>query len=240
MKYFDNLKVVDTRNRPYDRQNDQAHWLVKCPVCDSGTMLAVAIGNIPAGLSREITYGEAGWLMCAVCGMGAFAVGNSANPEKVFPQALPFHVPDHLETQVEQTWLEALRSFRASAYTSCALMCRKLIFHMAVDAGLPAKNDRDRAPRFDQCVDHLVTEGYITQRQKNQWVDSIREWGNTATHDLASTDKSTAHSALEFTLQLLQMVYVFPSAAPGGSKELKAAPETRAISPSSGNAPSPS
>lgn len=192
-------------------------------------MLAVAIGDIPAGMIREIIYGKAGWLMCPVCGMGAFAVGEAHAPEKVFPQGLPFPVPDHLEAQVEQTWLEALRSFSASAYTSCALMCRKLIFHMAVDAGLDEKNGRGRAPGFEECVDHLVAEGYITQRQKDQWVDSIRDWGNTATHDLASTDRDTAHSALEFTLQLLQMVYVFPNASPGAGKELEAAPEAPAI-----------
>ena len=77
----------------------------------------------------------------------------------------------------------------------------------------------------------MGTEGYITERHKTQWVDSIRVWGNIATHELAPTDKDTAYSALEFTKQLLEIIYSFPGAAPGGQKELDQAPENKAITP---------
>ena len=50
-------------------------------------------------------------------------------------------------------------------------------------------------------------------------MDSVRKWGNTATHDLAPINKDLAFNALEFTYQLLQMVYAFPGAALEKAKE---------------------
>ena len=184
-------------------------------------MLAIAEGRAPSALKdrNSISGSHSAWLMCVACGMGAFAVGTNHDVEHVFPRPKPFDIPRNLSDEVSDTWNEALLSYTATAFTSCALMCRKIIFHMAVEAGLPEKNDKGRAPGFEQCVNHLVTAGHITQRQKDQWVDSIREWGNTATHDLAPIDKDTALNALEFTYQLLQMVYAFPNAAPGSKEE---------------------
>lgn len=166
--------------------------------------------------------------------MGAFAVGMANRVDFVFPNTEPFDTPKNLSDEVSETWGEALKSFTATAYTSCALMCRKIIFHMAVEAGLPAKNEKDRAPGFEQCVNHLVAVGYITPRQKDQWVDSIRKWGNTATHELAPIGKDVAYNALQFTHQLLQMAYAFPAAAPGGNATSEQASETPTVPPSSG------
>lgn len=235
MSYFENLNVVRARSQ-YDSQSNSVHWAVDCSGCGSKRMLAVASGTLPEKFDGLAHYSDySAWLMCVACGMGAFAVGTSTRAYKVFPQPEPFDTPEHLSQDVAHTWGEALSSFTASAFTSCALMCRKIIFHMAVEAGLPEKNDKGWAPSFEQCVDHLVEVGHITKRQKSQWVDSIRKWGNTATHDLEPIEEATAFSALEFTFQLLQMVYVFPNAAPGSSKELEAKPKMTAIPASSGN-----
>lgn len=218
MSYFDEVSVVKNRRLGHDRDAENAHWLVECAVCSSGTLLAIAIGAVPAGYERELAGAESAWLMCTTCGMGAFAIGSAFEPKFVFPRPFPFPVPDHLETSVSETWLEALRSFSAQAYTGCTLMCRKIIFHMAVETGLPAKNERGSAPNFDQCLSQLVTEGYITPRQKDEWAGSIRLWGNAATHELAAIEKDIAYSALEFTYELLRMVYTFSAAARAAQK----------------------
>lgn len=214
MSFFDALIMVNNQHPLMSPYSDSAHWLVKCPTCSSGSMLAIAIGKAPAEFSEELEHNDhAAWLMCSVCGMGSFAAGAPDRPVKVFPRPLPFAVPDHLEDQVRATWIEALRAYAAEAFTSSSLMCRKIVFHMAVQAGLPAKNDRGFAPNFETCVKHLVDEGYITKRQQDQWVDSIRQWGNKATHELEPISREVAYSALEFTLELLRMVYSFPGAA---------------------------
>lgn len=214
MSFFDYLETVSHRNSVYDRHGDEAQWHVKCTVCSSGTMLAVARGHTPAAY-RDLSLVDDGcaWLMCSACGMGAFAIGDAYKQRMVFPKPSPFDTPDHLPKDLEQTWLEARRSFSISAFTGSALMCRKIIFHLAVDAGLPSKNEKGFAPRFEDCVDHLVAEEYITARHKRQWVDSIRKWGNVATHELAPINEQVAYSALEFTRHLLIQVYTFPKEA---------------------------
>lgn len=239
MGYFDDLRTVATPGRTnFASHSTNAQWAVTCPCCGSGTMLSLAVGSQPRDLARA-TQECSAWLVCVNCGMGAFAVGYSDNARVLFPKNEPFGVPENLSDEVSGTWNEALKSFTASAYTGCALMCRKIIFHMAVEAGLPEEDGRGKGPSFFDCIDHLVQEGLITGRQKEQWVDSIRKWGNTATHKLAPVDEDVAYLALQFTYQLLQMVYAFPNAAPGGEKELEAA-EKKAIPPSSGQAPTPS
>ena len=216
MGYFDELRTVHTDQHGYTARSSEAQWAVECSGCGNKRMLAIAVGDTPEKFAeRGFTAPLSGWLMCVACGMGAYAIGTSDYVEQVFPNPAPFDLPKNLSFDVGMTWNEALMSFTATAYTSCALMCRKIIFHMAVEAGLPEKNEKNWAPSFEQCVNHLVKEELITKRQKDQWVDSIREWGNTATHDLAPIDKATAFNALEFTYQLLQMVYSFPDAAPG-------------------------
>lgn len=153
------------------------------------------------------------WVLCPACGAGGWGVTENDHWAVRFPGERPFGTPEHLSAPVVAAWQEALDCYSANAYTSCALMCRKLLFHMAVEAGLPEKNEKGRAPRFDECLKHLVAEEIITGKQKERWVDSIRVWGNSATHDLAPIDKSKAYQALQFMHQLLQIVYTFPRSA---------------------------
>ena len=197
-------------------------------------MRAVAIGAYPENFDtprQRYHSDKAAWLYCPACGMGAFVIGTNADVYAKYPGKPPFPTPENLSAEIQCTWSEALNSYSASAFTACALMCRKIIFHIAAEAGLPEKDAKGWAPKFEACINHLVTEGYITERHKTQWVDSIRVWGNIATHELAPTDKDTAYSALEFTKQLLEIIYSFPGAAPGGQKELDQAPENKAITP---------
>lgn len=216
MGYFDDLRTVNTRENRYSPIDSEVQWAVDCRGCGNKRMLAIAIGDVPESIStRGYTASRSGWLMCIACGMGAYAIGTSDDVDEVFPGPAPFGLPKNLSFDVAMTWNEALMSFTATAFTSCALMCRKIIFHMAVEVGLEEKKSNGFAPNFTECINFLVKEELITKRQKDEWVDSIREWGNTATHDLAPINKRTALNALEFTYQLLQMVYAFPDAAPG-------------------------
>lgn len=215
MDYFSEIHTINTGFQKYSSLTSSSYWSVDCPECMSKTMLAIATGACPERYQKRSNhYAQSAWLMCVSCGVGAFAIGLPDKIERVIPKPEPFGMPDNLSPEVSRTWDEAVKSFSASAFTGCALMCRKIIYHMAVEFELPAKNAGGRSPGFEECVDHLIKVGHITQRQKDQWVDSIRKWGNTATHELAATTEETAYSALQFTFQLLQMVYSFPSAVP--------------------------
>ena len=206
MNFYDGLRLI---SRDYSPREDTAWWSAHCSYCGTATMLAVALGEA----SEATGYRESAWLMCVNCGKGAWAIGYSNNIIFQSPQPAPFTTPDHLSPEVKTTWEEACNSFTVGAYTACTLMCRKLIFYMAVEEGLPEKNDRNHAPGFEQCINYLVESGLITSRYRGEWVDSIRVWGNAATHDLAVIDKSVAEKALTFTHSLLKMVYEFPQSA---------------------------
>jgi len=78
--------------------------------------------------------------------------------------------------------------------------------HVAVTHGLPAKNAKDRAPNFAECVDHLVKEGIVTKRME-PWIERIREVGNEANHEIAPVGKESALDVATFTQKLLELAY---------------------------------
>ena len=206
MSFYDTLRFI---GHDYSQNEDTVWWSAQCPCCGTVTMLAIALGEAP----DEYYNCQSAWLMCVKCGTGSWAIGDLDNVIVQYPSAAPFATPDHLSREVKSTWEEACNSFTMGAYTACTLMCRKLIFYMAVEEGLPEKNDRNRAPGFEQCINYLVESGLITSRYRDAWVDSIRIWGNAATHDLAVIEKNIAKKALSFTYSLLQMMYEFPQNA---------------------------
>ena len=206
MSFYDTLRFI---GHDYSQNEDTVWWSAQCPCCGTVTMLAIALGEAP----DEYYNCQSAWLMCVKCGIGSWAIGDLDNVIVQYPSAAPFATPDHLSREVKSTWEEACNSFMMGAYTACTLMCRKLIFYMAVEEGLPEKNDRNRAPGFEQCINYLVESGLITSRYRDEWVDSIRIWGNAATHDLAVIEKNIAKKALSFTYSLLQMMYEFPQNA---------------------------
>lgn len=206
MSFYDTLRFI---GHDYSQNEDTVWWSAQCPCCGTVTMLAIALGEAP----DEYYNCQSAWLMCVKCGIGSWAIGDLDNVIVQYPSAAPFATPDHLSREVKSTWEEACNSFTMGAYTACTLMCRKLIFYMAVEEGLPEKNDRNRAPGFEQCINYLVESGLITSRYRDEWVDSIRIWGNAATHDLAVIEKNIAKKALSFTYSLLQMMYEFPQNA---------------------------
>ncbi|WP_425277692.1 hypothetical protein [Corynebacterium godavarianum] len=53
----------------------------------------------------------------------------------------------------------------------------------------------------------------MTTHIKNNWADSIRIWGNAATHEIQSVKESTADKAIKFTEQVLLLSFEYPGAA---------------------------
>lgn len=88
-------------------------------------------------------------------------------------------------------------------------MCRKVLLHLAVEKGLPAKDDKDRAPTFAACIAHLQAEGYVTPPMV-QWVDKIRAVANEGAHELTAVTSASALLVAEFTMQLLALTYEIP------------------------------
>lgn len=111
------------------------------------------------------------------------------------------HLPDKVGTLYE----EARQGMSVSAFTSAAMLCRKLLMHIAVDKGaVPGLT-------FAKYVEFLDDKGYIPPDGK-QWVDYIRTKANEANRELVVFERSTAERLTTFTAMLLRFVYEFPEA----------------------------
>lgn len=193
------LATLLTGNTAWDTASGNA-WAseYECPHCGGRQLLRVAAvldGNL--SVQPELTQ----WFRCPGCNRGSVL-----QDEVVFPNARPLREPRGLPADVAAIWDEARTCLGAGAYAAAVLMCRKILLHVAVEHGLPAKNARDRAPSFVECVEQLEVEGVVTSRMR-PWVDAIKDIGNDATHELTPVAAGDAERVATFTLQLLVLAY---------------------------------
>lgn len=188
----------------FEEEKAQA-YAITCPVCGVGKTV-----NIAWAVDRRPGVGTTyRWMVCQDCCGASVGIIPETGGETVYPPRLRQRQIDYLSADVSTMWEEANLTHSIGAYTSAVLMCRKIVFAAAVHHGLPEKNEKGWAPSFETCVDYLVTQGIITSHIKRSWADSIRVWGNTATHELKSVNESTASKAIEFTEMILLMAFEF-------------------------------
>ncbi|GAA1478131.1 hypothetical protein GCM10009623_25770 [Nocardioides aestuarii] len=132
------------------------------------------------------------------------------------PRRKPLREPLGLPTEDAAIWDEARTCLGVGASAAAVMLCRKLLSHIAVSNGLPAKDKNDRAPTFMAAVDHLEAEGIFTKRMR-PWVDRIKDVGNEANHELQPVAAADALDVATFTEQLLVLAYELDA--------LQAAPE---------------
>jgi hypothetical protein len=156
------------------------------------------------------------WLRCPVCGFGA--VMNNA---ELAPAAKPLRDPAGLPPIDATIWAEARTCLGVGANAAVVMLCRKLLFHIAVAHGLEPKNDKDRAPSFYAAVEHLETTGIITTMMR-PWVDRIKDIGNDANHELSPIGTDQATDVATFTQQLLILAYEMKALMAGTSVEAPA------------------
>lgn len=144
------------------------------------------------------------YLRCPTCRKG-FVVNDGV----MSPPEPPMPPVDGCPPDVEHAWGEATGALSVGATTAAVMMCRKLLFHIAVEKGLPEKDGKDRAPSFEACLMHLREVGIITP-PLHDWVEHIRKIGNEANHDLAAIQPESATRVATFTRQLLVTTYEMP------------------------------
>jgi predicted RNA-binding Zn-ribbon protein involved in translation (DUF1610 family) len=188
---FLDLMLPDERYGSYKMNDDISYALYPCPDCGGTQMYVVAFTRDE---SRR-------WLWCANCKLAL--VDNDGD---VAPSELPLRVPAGVAGVELAAWKEARVCLGAGAYTAAVMMCRKLLFHIAVAHGLPAKNEKDRAPTYAQAVEHLESEGIITARMR-PWIDRIKDVGNDANHEIVPINADVARDVATFTEQLLRLTY---------------------------------
>lgn len=175
-----------------------------CPHCGGGQGLRLAYANQTGGPH---------WYRCVTC-----LSGYVLNHGVVSPATLPLRTPAGLPPVDHQIWTEVRTCLGTGANAATVMLCRKLLFHIAVAHGLPPKNDNDRAPTFYEAVEHLEKEGLITKKMR-PWVDRIKDVGNDANHELTPISAELALDVATFTEQLLVLAYELDAlmAQPGSS-----------------------
>lgn len=141
------------------------------------------------------------FVVCPSCNKGSLIIRDrGSNAETNYPGHLPGEEIKGLPADVKKAYQEARRCFSVNAFTSCELMCRKILMHIAVEKSAATNLS------FAQYVSHLETEGYITPPIKT-WADKIRSNANESTHELIFPDKPRAENTFQFTMMLLRIIY---------------------------------
>ncbi len=186
---------------PYGRlKSDQSEaWHVaECPECGGNQMAVLA-------RTYDRADDEALWMRCMNCRRPLTQFRGYIQSVK-----RPLRDPQGITGTEAAAWSEVRSCLSVGAYTASVMLCRKLLFHIAVGHGLPAKNDRNRAPTFAEAVDQLESEGVITKKMR-PWVDRIKDVGNDASHEITPVPQSAALDVASFTLQLLVLAYELPT-----------------------------
>lgn len=173
-----------------------------CPHCGASQMLVVcvAIEDQNATMPALRESGPA-WYLCTTCRRPSVL-----DEGLVQPGSRPLRTPRGLPAIDASIWEEARSCLGVYAYSATVMLCRKLLLHIAVEKGLPAKDKRNRAPSYMDAVKHLESAGVIT-RDMREWVDEIKDIGNDANHELTPIFEAQARDVATFTEQLLILAY---------------------------------
>ncbi len=198
----ESLRLLGTVHAPgvvqYEVTDSDAWDEQVCSYCNGRQMVVVAAqldGNY------KITLEGTRWLRCVSCRRGAVVEGGV-----VYPAGKPFRTPLGLPAADAAIWEEARSCLGVGATVAAVMLCRKILFHVAVENGLPAKNEKDRAPSYAQAVRHLQDAGLVTKRML-PWVDRIKDVGNDANHEVTPISVDQALDVAAFTEQILVLAY---------------------------------
>jgi len=159
-----------------------------CPRCKSGSVLNMKLPYRQGRSDMEVQ-------------MLKDSAVNNRDMYVLSPGPLPMPRVKNLPDDIESAWEEVLNAGGASAWTAAELMCRKILMHVSVD-----QFDMEAGLSFASYVKKLDEERFFP-RMMMPVVDGIRERGNRATHDLASTTREQAMKTLDVTHHVLRTIY---------------------------------
>lgn len=194
------LAVVTRVSSNLDPRDSNTWVEAVCPFCPGNQMIIIGKGGGD--------FNSVSWLRCVSCRRGVVV-----NRGTQSPGALPFDDPESTPEKDLAAWHEVRNCLSVGANTAAVMMCRKLLFHIAVSHGLEETNAKGRAPSFAEALDHLQTEGIITKHMLG-WVSRIKDVGNEANHELNGVDSDQANDIAKFTRQLMYLAFELPAMVP--------------------------
>lgn len=185
-------------------------WTAPCPGCGSLSVECVVLRegkrqtDLPS--SADLLLG-----ICRKCDRASIEQVSNGGAT-ISPSPKPFEDLADLPEDVEVAWEEARAALGAGAPMAASHVLRKILFHVAVEQGLPEKNEKDHAPGFVECVAYLVDEGLVPSGWRNR-LELVRKIGNDAAHELPATDSELVKAQGRFVESLLRSTYTEAAAA---------------------------
>lgn len=201
----DDVKVVRAGNggmSAYATSDSDAWADAQCGHC--GAVSQLVIGHT---FARGVDHVDVSWLRCPRCLRGSVVNGDVQSPP-----LMDFVTPDGLPKDESALWEQARSSLSVGAYAGVAMICRKLLLHVAHTHRRGVNPDVKAFSNFAQAVEYLENEHVILASHK-LWVDQIRKLGNRANHELPVIEQDEARNIMQFTHQLFVNVYEMPAKA---------------------------
>lgn len=196
---MDNLYSKPGRNRIWESKNIM-NFTYTCGYCGSRVTSERGMSlNIDNGAGYSYNSVSQGVYICPNCKYPTFIYEDMQVPGNNYGNSVA-----HVSKEVEDVYNEARKSFSVAAYTGSILLCRKLLMHVAVDFG--AEENKN----FVYYVNYLKDNHYVSQNS-GEWIDSIRKFGNVATHQILVNTKEDAEKMIKFCEMLLKMNYEYPA-----------------------------
>lgn len=137
--------------------------------------------------------------ICHSCNKPTFIDGSEVVPGVAMGNSVK-HLPDDINDIYE----EVRRATSVNSHTAAVLAARKLLMHIAVEKGAQT------GKTFQHYVNYLDTNHY-TPPNSVSWVDSIRQLGNEANHEIVIMSSDQSGLILTFLEMLLKFIYEFPA-----------------------------
>lgn len=164
--------------------------------------------------------------ICHFCNRPTFIDGGYRR----YPASAPGRPVSGVGAELADLFDEARNAASAGAYTAAVMVCRKMLMNIAVEEG--ADKDRD----YKTYVDYLGSKRLFSPKM-GEFVNSIRDLGNEANHQIAPKPEKDALLAIEFVGGLIRYNYELPGKlATRPERAVELAPPPR---PARGNGPDP-
>ncbi|HEY3967079.1 MAG TPA: DUF4145 domain-containing protein [Planctomycetaceae bacterium] len=177
------------------------HATFECGACGKATQ-----GRVVGAMIRKSDGKELLWCMCScdrqeptvLVKQGETLISQS-------PISKEFHPNDRWPKDLAALYDEAAKSYSASAFTACAMVCRKVLMATAC-----AEGDEDGKGFVDYV--NYITESVLTFPRAKTAIDSIRSIGNEANHKVTIITRDDAKRAMQIVTYMLDTIYALPTA----------------------------
>jgi hypothetical protein len=170
--------IIGSYGRFAEYDDDPVQFsMTRCPRCESPSLVSQDRGQIEDD-------GVPGW----------------SSADIIYPQPFRnfgFDAPSN----IHKLYTEAHRCFQSKVYTSCTLMCRKVLEATCIELG-------ECEGTLHSKIENLKSKNIING-QLYDWVTALRMIGNQAAHNVqANFSKDEAKWSLDFTEALLDYIFV--------------------------------